>query len=337
MKRFFSIAACMALAALATLAVSCQKDGFSGNTETAVFSVVIPDDSVISDESQTKAGAAEAGTRAALVSDGSLVDKLYYEVYAGEDLMYKGEVDPTPNSYPKAFTFNVKLVKGMEYQILFWAQCSKANHYSWETLKAVNVSYAGKANDETRDAFFGSLPKYTVTSTPTTVKLTRPFAQVNFASSSADWKTTLPFVTVDGGLNLQSKIVMQNVPDCFNVSTADVVSGKAAAEVVFDYSQAPVTWSNYASDITYINFAGADTYKRVAMTYILASKTGDNLGTVNAYFVHNKNAESPLEKVIYTVPVKQNYRTNILGNIFSGDNAFNVVICPGFKGDIIVR
>ena len=318
MKRIISIAACVVLA---ILAVSCQKDGFSGKEQTAVFSVVIPD------EAQTRAGEAT-------VSDGSLVDKLYYEVYVGSDLMYKGDVNANANSNPKAFTVEMKLVKGVEYEILFWAQKDGCNHYSWETLKAVNVSYAGNANDETRDAFFANLPKYTITDTPTTVELHRPFAQVNFWSASEDWNTTLPFViTTNGGYNLQSKVVMKNLPNCFNVSTGDIVSGATtgtAEEIVFDFSQAPVTWTNYKSEMKY----NGDTYQNVAMVYILASKLGENIAPVTASFVHNKNtAATALDKVVTNVPVMQNFRTNILGNIFTGDNTFNVVVSPNFKGD----
>lgn len=324
MRRIISIAACVALA---IFAVSCQKDGFSGKEQTAVFSVVIPD------EAQTR-----AGEPTFTVSDGSLVDKLYYEVYVGGDLMYEGNVNATANSNPKAFNVNLNLVKGVEYEILFWAQCSNCPYYSWESLKAVNVSYAGNANDETRDAFYGRVPKYTVTDTPQTVYLTRPFAQVNFGASATDWETALPFVQTDNGFNLSSKVVMSNIPNCFNVSTGDIVANSTTASVVFDFAAAPVTWADYNSDITYTATENGqsvtNTYKRVAMNYILASSTGDNIGTVNAYFIHNKNtAATALEKEVLQVPARQNYRTNILGSIFAGGNQFTVIISPGFENN----
>lgn len=325
MKRIISIAACVVLA---ILAVSCQKDDLSGKEQKTVFSVVIPN------EGQTRAD----------VSDGSLVDKLYYEVYVGGDIMYKGDVTATAGYNPRQFAVEMNLVKGVEYQILFWAQCSGQNFYSWETLKGINVSYAGNANDEKRDAFYAKLPKYTVTDNPTTVYLTRPFAQVNFGSSASDWNAALPFVTTDNGFNLLSKVVMKNLPTRFDVSTGDIVSGyttNANEDVVFDFSQAPVAWASYNSDI--VNANTNETYKRVAMTYILApagdvtNQQGMNIGTVKAYFVHNKNTQATaLEKTVDNVPARQNFRTNILGNVFSGGNQFTVIVSPGFTDDYVL-
>ena len=309
MKRLFSFAAVIASV---MFAASCQRENIPGEEVNAVFQVVIPED---------------AATKAT-VADGSLVDKLYYEVYAGGAVAYEDSVDPVAGTNPKQFTFDLALVKGISYDLLFWAQCDGKNYYSWDTLKDITVNYAGNSNDEYRDAFFGELEGYKVEDGSKTIYLTRPFAQVNFFASEDDWTTALPFVETTDGYNLLSKVVMPALPNHFDVSTGNIIPDYVSASpVTFDFSQAPVTWRGYTSSMTHNN----QDYRMVAMNYILASTTGDNLSEVNAYFQHNSNANDPLKKTAYQVPVKQNYRTNILGNIFSDGNQFTVILSPGFN------
>lgn len=315
MRRIISFVAAVAMLAGAA---SCQREAAPGEASKAVFSVVVP-------ESATKAD----------VSDGSLVDKLFYEVYVGETLMYSGDVGPVSTSNPKTFSLEINLVKGITYDILFWAQKGAQSCYDLSNgLKQVMVSYDGDANDETRDAFYAACPNFQLTDDPTTVYLTRPFAQINFGShSTADWKTALPFIENDDNtLTLESKFEAPELPTCFNVLDGDVVAGYVAEDVVLDFADAPVTWAAYGSDITFNNA----TYKRVSMNYVLASKAGSQLTQVKASFKHNFNATAPLEQVVINVPVRQNYRTNILGNVFTEGNAFTIIVSPGFTDDYVL-
>ena len=103
-------------------------------------------------------------------------------------------------------------------------------------------------------------------------------------------------------------------------------------DVVLDFADAPVTWADYGSDITFNNA----TYKRVSMNYVLASKAGSQLTQVKASFKHNFNATAPLEQVVINVPVRQNHRTNILGNVFTEGNEFTIIVSPGFTDDYVL-
>ena len=319
MRRFISFVAAVALLAGAA---SCQREAAPGEASKAVFSVVVP----------------EAATKAD-VSDGSLVDKLFYEVYVGNTMMYSGDVGPVSTSNPKTFSLEINLVKGITYDILFWAQKGAQTCYDLSNgLKKVMVSYDGDANDETRDAFYAACKNFQLTDKPTTVYLTRPFAQINFGShstadSTSDWKTALPFMeNADGTLTLLSQLEVPELPTCFDVLAGDVVDGFVANDVVLEFSAAPVTWAAYGSDITYNNA----TYKRVSMNYVLASKERMVLTQVKASFKHNFNATAPLEQVVFQVPVRQNYRTNILGNVFTDGNEFTIIVKPGFTDDYIL-
>ena len=69
------------------------------------------------------------------------------------------------------------------------------------------------------------------------------------------------------------------------------------------------------------------------MNYVFAPANGATSNSLVAEFVHSKNAagESALKKTIENVPFKQNYRTNILGEIFTGGNKFTIIVDGSFN------
>lgn len=311
MKRIISFAAALAVV---FGAASCKKDDLAskdGDVQ-VVFNFEIPQ---------------EVATKATM-ADGSTVNELVYEIYAGDQVMYEGVVD---RSAAGNFSLSVKLVKGMEYDLLFWAQKKGTGYYITDDLQGVIVNYAGLANDETRDAFYGSYPDFVAGTNPKTVYLYRPFAQVNFGASEADWASAQPFVVdADDKVNVKSSMTLGGVPEVFNVMTGDVVA-TSGVNVEFSLNDAPIAETTYTND--YISYNSKD-YAWVAMNYILAPKAGTNVN-VSAGFVHLKNAGDPLPKVVPDVPVKQNHRTNILGDVFTENNSFEIIIRPGFTDEII--
>ena len=318
MKRFLSIAAAFAMI---FGAASCQREpvpGQKGDCKVS-FNVVIPEDVV------TKAQ----------ISDGSTVDELLYEVYVGGEEMYYGSVQPTaPGS--RQFVLELDLVTNMTYDILFWAQKKGAGHYKTSDLRRISTSYGTAANDETRDAFYGSVTGFTATgiATERTVTLKRPFAQINFGSSPNDWAKAGPFIRESG---LKSKVIFEGAHIGFNVATGDVLP--ATSNASFTLALAPASEHMDGKD----DYTASDylTYNRssygwIGMNYIFAPKNEGALNKVIGYFVHDKNNEDiALKKVVYNVPFKQNYRTNILGEIFTGGNKFTVVIEPAFDNNPI--
>ena len=291
------------------------------------FSIEIPEDVA------TKADA--------YMSDGTTVNDLVYEVYVGDEVMYEGYVSPTSKG-SRQFSLELNLVTGQTYDLLFWAQKSPKNengdidhnyYYNTTNLKDVHAHYWNErkfANDENRDAFYGARIGFKATgiATSETVKLYRPFAQINFGSSPTDWEKAQPFIK-NGGL--KSKVVMKSIPTAFNVYTGDVTSDRST--IIFDYALCPASETTY--DNNHIRYNDSD-YGWIAMNYIFASKSESAMDEVEASFIHDKNDEnSELVKKVINVPYKQNYRTNILGEIFTGGNKFTVIIEPGFANDPI--
>ena len=313
-------------------AASCQKELATQKGDCKVsFNVVIPD---------------EVATKA--ISDGKSVDELVWEVYTTSDnkRVYNGTVSTsTVNANNQTqFVLELNLVSNIEYNLLFWAQKSGTGYYYTSNLHDVYARYGSNittvSNDENRDAFFGSLQKFNPganVATHNTVTLKRPFAQINFASSPSDWAKAEPFINDVWENNkrhgLLSKVTLKDMYTRFNVLEGDVV-GSNNTEVVFDYYMSPASMDgdSYNWDANnYISYNGVS-YGWTAMNYVFAPKDGTTSSKVTAEFVHGKNdAETALVKEVFSVPFKQNYRTNILGEIFTGGNKFVVVVDANFN------
>lgn len=339
MKKIISIAA-----AAATIfgAASCQKDlipGKDGDSK-VTFSVVIPD---------------EVATKA--ISDGLTVDELKWEVYDHDNNkeLYSGTVSESVIVNGKRqFVLELNLVSNLTYDLLFWAQKKGTNYYNTDNLKNVRAYYNENypnssnnnythayANDEARDAFFGSLKGFQTggnVATAKTVTLKRPFAQINFASAPNDWDKAKPFINdgENGAAHhgLESQITLENMYTHFNVFTGDV-TGNADKTIVFKYALAPASQdgNSYNNDNdNWITYEGAK-YGWTAMNYVFAPANGATSNSLVAEFVHSKNAagETALKKTIQNVPFKQNYRTNILGEIFTGGNKFTIIVDGAFN------
>lgn len=312
MKRIISFAAALSMI---FGAASCQKDLENKEGDSQVsFSFELPQETV------TK------GTFPYL-SEGRHVNELIYEVYVGNDRMYNGAIARNEDG---KFSLELNLVTGQTYDLLFWAQHKaeqgETSFYSTSSLKRVRVNYNGQiSNNDERDAFYGSRKGFTPTgiATQETVYLYRPFAQVNFATSQADYTSAASFTDQ----YLKSSVFFDRLPNVFNVYEGDIVEGEYVKNVTFDYSMAPIKDQSHVSN--YISY-NATQYPWVAMNYVLASKEEMTV-TAEARFVHEKNnPENALKKNVPNVPIKQNYRTNILGEYFTGGNKFEIIIRPGF-------
>ena len=321
----------------------------------------------VTDATQTKA-----------ISDGLSATNLQYAVYRFEDYVANDGTKYPKGQYirslsegddPNASFSNAKiekkgdrnwlvtltLAKNVKYDIVFWTYADNAPYNFDEPNAKINVTdnYAGLANAENRDAFYGICREYSVISSETKVELFRPFAQINFGASDY-----IPYIT-DLGLNMTSTIdtkahaavdaVYENndpvngrllyparpsvasctVPTILNVLTGAV---DGAAEVNFATQAIPYETGD---KVLLETGEGAEkvTYHWMGMNYILAGTdraTIDNIHATFSYNGYNLVVDVP------NVPYKRNYKTNIIGNIFTGHAQFNVVIMPDYT-DTYVR
>ncbi len=239
------------------------------------------------------------------ISDGLKANQLKFAVF--ENNQEITGLAQTVAVADKKATINTKLVKGHTYKFVFWAQNSACTAYNTTNMSAITVNYAANCNDESRDAFY-KMDSFTVTEPfEKTETLTRPFAQINFLASDA-----AGVVKVD---QYQSQVTVTGVPTTLN-TLAGTVAG--STDVTFDYA------TILPNEET---LAGYETYKYVAMNYVLAA-TDKEMKNKVTLTVKDENGAEVNTVTVANCPVQRNYRTNIFGDLFTLQGKFNIVIDP---------
>ncbi len=316
MKNFFKSLAICALAAL-TFA-SCQKENAGGNMDDQSSVVSINLTSPI------------MGTKA--FADGKTVDVVHVHVYkvgADNTLTYIApgtggtetpSKDVTMRSSGTA-TYSTRLVTGQTYTFVFWAEKSGNSHYTYDpATQTISVNYANAAgNDETRDAFYAVLPNVTITGAYSqSVTLKRPFAQVNFGVTQADMDyANAAGITVNG-----AAVKCTHVANQLNLLT-ETASG--SVEAAFATNALPTSET--------LSVAG-ETYTYVAMNYVLVGKRASTLSDITLTLDATGAASATPEYTYTNIPLQGNFRTNIVGNLFTSPASINITVDSGFEGDI---
>ena len=305
MKKFMLFAS--ALAGL-FFAASCQQENLEpvkGNTVT--YTVEAPG------TLQTKA-----------IADGTNVNELIYEVWYGSERLFQSStsmaVDPADGKNKATVTLD--LVNDQTYTVLFWAQVAGTGAYDTEELTAVSYAKAADeylANDESLAAFYAVDTVTDGVAANSTVLLKRPFAQVNLCTLNDRAPEKNP---TDYSIALvKSKVRVDAVPTTFNVATKEVDNYVA---VEFGYNDVPSNPSTitvngeeyYYAGMNYV-FAGAN----LVLTYDIQTSLN---GSANYAIVNNTISE---------VPVKENYRTNIVGNLLTSKTDYEIIVDAEFNAN----
>ena len=291
----------LAAAALTLLAVGCNKEQV---TE-------VPDGQMV-DVTFTAALPGEMATKA--LGDGQTAKNLYVSVYENDAEKTKLDLDKTATFTDLKTQVKFSLVKGKTYNFVFWAQAEDAP-YDVTDLKSIKVKdYTTGANDEKRDAFYATRKELKVNGALTeTIKLYRPFAQVNFATADyADAKKA--------GFNpAVSSFTASEAATTFDTFAEE---GKDKVEVALTETEIP-------ADV--LKTLDGKTYTRLAMNYLIpVGKQGEshNIDVAATFKANNGEAVTVSAP---NAPVQNNYRTNILGNLLTSQVIFNVEIVPIFN------
>ena len=322
MKRYLKTITAVVLAALTTAA--CQKENF-GDATPAGQEVDVTLDLL----------APQIGTKS--YGDGTTAKTVYVHVYqqdAHGNLTYiepaaEGASLKTPSQSLtlnglKA-TYSTRLVTGQTYTFVFWAQADSAPYTYDAEAKTITVNYARAAgNDESRDAFYNVLPNVKIEGAYTaSVQLSRPFAQLNFGVTSEDYAAAKA-----AGLEVTAaKVKLTNAATSLKLLDG-TVSG--AEDVIFDAAALPTET---------LSAAGA-TYKYVAMDYVLVGKSAKTLSNVTLKLTATDTQSATPEFTYSNVPLQANYRTNIVGNLFTSPAEVQIEITPGFgtpDNDVVVE
>lgn len=246
------------------------------------------------------------------VSQGENADVVYYEVW---DEDFAELLFPYPGSGVNVARINggkasitLDLVKDQLYNIIFWAQNSSCGAYDWKDLKEINVDYSKfTANQkDVYDAFY-SVEKVLADGSAKNVYLYRPFAQVNFGASQLN--TSLGMIELLG-----NTVEISEVASTFN--TVDGVGKNPVRNVVFATNDGLVEDKTIEVDNNTLNW--------VAMNYLLVSST--NVGVTANFSTNFGN----VKHVVENVPVQRNFKTNIVGDLFTTGASLKIIVNPDF-------
>ena len=289
MKKYF-----LSIVALAGMlfATSCQESLVEPQVEgPTTFTVQLPD---------------AMGTKA--IGDASSVNTLFVEVYSNANSIFKKSQEITNGST----TVSLDLIKGQEYQIVFWAQKENSYITDFTTQGLAEISIPNTFHNNESGAAFYAYETFVIDGNAKTVTLRRPFAQLNLGTTEASLKTNA------GNVTLESSSVTLTTATKFSTiygAGTDVQSRTYAANISFGDEK--------------LTLANGDEYVYVSMDYLPVVNGGDvvelgvvietNLGTIT----HN----------ITNVPIQKNYRTNIVGNLISSKTDFVVEVEDEWAGE----
>ena len=296
-------------AAVIFSAVSCAKEDISSSIGGGEVEVTFT------------ANLADIGTRA--IGDGTSANQVYLAVYETGKTKPLPVINPkTPNLVQgKKATISVVLLRDKVYDLVFWAQSNEATCYTpnWDG-RTLTVNYDDAvAQDENRDAFFLVKNGFKAGKDETTFELRRPFAQLNVGLSADDVENIKK-----NGVNVYTLQAAVTVKDVFSTLklTADSVDedGKQFIEAE---DKTAATFDMAAKPTEALVVSGKE-YNYLSMNYLLANQN------VEVNYTFSDGTTNYLRNY-HAVPLKYNYRTNIIGNILSAEYDFNVIIVPGFN------
>ena len=307
MKKLFY---CVAALATVFFADSCQRENLesvAGNGQ-VTFTVEAP---------------AALQTRA--IADGTNVNEVHYAVYKTNDgepnALNDAESTPLAQGVVemdnKKATLELDLLQDQEYTILFWAQVAGTGYYNVGDLRNVSVvNTTVYANDESRAAFFKRHDFSTETQQNYTVELVRPFAQINLGTTEASLSPVQEGQTAGYVIEVQeSAMTVSGLASSFNL-----VEGEAADEsVTYEF-----TATAKPEEVLVVN---GTSYHYVAMNYVFVP-VEEKLVDISYAITTDKGT---VTNAIASVPVKENYRTNIIGNLLTSKTDFEIVVVPTFN------
>lgn len=317
MRKFFTI---FGLAALVFAAASCSKvEAEQQPTETTVLATFNVD---LTQNAQTKVDG---------VSEAANVDVLNVFVYDASG-NYIATVTPTISKTDQThYNVSMRLLNNVTYNFVFFAQ--KTGTYAFSTdKKTITINYSALyANDDTIDAFYAHVNNFTVSGDFTeSVTLTRPFAQINFGAILPDYNAAVAAqVAFDN--TLLTSITVDKVPSVLNLldgTTSTPVTATFVAKTFIGNASASSTLTVNGTTIP----ASDQPIRYIAMAYVLSDPTAVTVNkvTLSMNGFQNSSAFTSTREVT-NVPVRRNYRTNILGSAYTSQGTFQVVIDPNYN------
>ena len=282
------------------LAGSCQRENLEpvqqGNTVT--YTVTVPD----------------ALATKGIGDNVANVNTLHYEVYRTAVAETVTFTDADRLLYHKTATvtngtakIELELVNDQNFTVLFWAQVGETNEaYDVTNLTNVTLKSSINANQVDYAAFSGvDFIQGTDALTDKTIELTRPVAQINLGTTAASLTAFDTRVRLNG-----SSMTVSGLSNTFNVAK-QIPDAALTSTTVYDEKAVP-------TETLTVNSAN---YVYVGMNY---AGFAPEVGTPVTVSYDINTTEGHIQNTIENVPVKPNYRTNIIGNLITSKTSYTV-------------
>lgn len=302
----------MAVIIAAFSITACQQDSNETTPQTQDVKFVIDTENCI-------------GTRA--ISDGTGATQLSWAVFndQGELIHSKATKNDIQDLLSdEGYSMYISLAKGQTYRVAFWAQNPECEAYTISDDMKVTIDYTGINNDELRDAFTAVTEPFTVDGDNViSVVLRRPFAQVNVGAYPWDMQ-----YAAESGLTVtKSAAKIEGVANVINL-----FDGSVEGSVDVEYTLNAIPEEDLKVDVD--ENGEAEIYEYLSMSYLLADTTPSSHKMSFTFTDESETAQAPF---IYSglefVPIQRNWRTNIVGQILTGDISFNIKIDPIYENE----
>lgn len=316
---FYSI---LAVAAIFFASSCTQDEEFAGDglskPENVSFKVCIPE------SSSTRAIADGIS-----VGEGKMVNTLLYALYEN------GKTEPAIIDFDRdaqngVFEITMPLAKSIKYDILFFAYNSENCAFVIDDAVAANNNLKELvlkddlyANQESYDAFAASLKQHKVDEDALTeVLLSRPFAQVNAATTMTDLNNAKKLSAEASKSNMK----IYKAPYKYNVLT-----GEATGEKDITFKTADILKKYGATEYPFNEDLVADgkTYKYLALAYVLADVNKD-IFNADMQFIREGDGQVVSELNINNLPLQRNSRTNVFGDLLTKTEGYTLSIDKSF-------
>lgn len=153
--------------------------------------------------------------------------------YDGQTIL---KVDDTILGEKGKEEITLRLMRGKDYHIAFWAQSSKTTAFDTHDLEKVQVNYENALNnDELRDAFC-KVERFSASQIDNATRqviLTRPMAQINLGTTGADYKI------VNKNRAAFSTITLSGVAQYLDVVRDEIDDTQLLNDVTFNWNIIP--------------------------------------------------------------------------------------------------
>ena len=280
------------------------------------------------------------GTKA--VADGNNVTEVRYAVYKtknGEDYSIddSGEIlgplaAGVVEMSGKRASIDFDLLQDQYYTVIFWAQVAGKGHYTFGEngdLRTITVAKTVAGNDESRAAFYARYDFETFGHKDHEVTLKRPFAQLNLLTTLSSLTPEQEGQTLGYTVDVkESQVTVTGLSTTFNTLTGLAPEG----DETFEFTLAPtpeesVENGGLGQETLTVN---GTAYHYVSMNYFFVPE--DEKLVDISYIVTTDKGN--ISNEIVAVPVKENYRTNVIGNLLTRETTFNIIVDAEFDGEV---